>query len=189
MKIIAKIKGENLELVQTLKQQGIAAKLVRGGVIVELPKREKKTWGEPDSFDIPEGVSDAILLIDCCEKGGGMTSTGSGTVICGLSGKPLKPYYVPRRGHLACGEHAYFSVPNAVITVTGYRRDSNITITKYEIKKDGQTAILEISEIWKGEIEFLPELYDCYKEAATAARQKANCYHCRSPHFIAKFEH
>jgi len=44
MKIIAKIKGENLELVQTLKQQGIAAKLVRGGVIVELPKREKKTY-------------------------------------------------------------------------------------------------------------------------------------------------
>ena len=185
MKIVAKVNGEKQELVKTLNQKGITAKLVRGGVVVELPKRKKESWNDPDSFEIPHEVNSATLFIDCTEHGGGMTNTGSGTVVCGLNGKALKPYYMPRRGHLACGTHAYFSVPNAVVTVTGYRRDTNVTITEHRIVREGNIARIESKELWRGELEVLPETFEHFRAAAEAAQGKANCYHCRSAHFIA----
>jgi hypothetical protein len=152
MKITARINEEKQDIVDILTQHGITAKLVRGGVIVELPVRKKESWNEPDVYEVPTEVnSSAILLIDVAEEGGGMTNTGSGTVVCGLSGKALRPYYMPRGGHLACGTHAYFSVPNAVVTVTGYRRDNNITIDEHRIIREGNIARIHSKKLWSGE--------------------------------------
>jgi len=184
MKITARINGENQSLVDTLTQRGITAKLVKGGVIVELPARKKESWNDPDTYEVPAEVNGATLFLDVAEEGGGMTSTGSGTVVCGLSGKALRPYYVPRGGHLACGTHAYFSVPNAVVTVTGYRHDDNVTIEESRIVRDGgNVARIESKKLWSGELEELPETFSRFRAAAVAAREKSNCYHCRCVHF------
>ena len=112
MKIVAKVSGENIQLVKTLNERGISAKLVKNGVIVELPK---VLGSNPEDlkFSIPQEVKGSQFFIDCYEHGGGMTNTGFGTIVCGLSGKKLKPYYVPKSGNLSNGVHAYFSIPNA----------------------------------------------------------------------------
>jgi len=183
MKVVARINGEDQALVDKLKGKGLVAKLVKGAVVVELPKQKKERWDEEDVFEIPAEARAAKLFLDVSEHGGGATNTGSGTVVCGLSGKRLRPYYVPRGGHLAGGTHAYFSVPEAVITVTGYRRDENITICEHRIVTSGITAQIVTKELWSGEMEFLPGTFKRYQEAAEAAYRKGNCYHCRCVHF------
>lgn len=181
MKIVARINGERQDLVNSLTQRGIKVKLVKRGVIVELPEKD-------GNYELPPEVAKEInggkLFIDTTEHGGGATNTGSGTVVCGLSGKPLRPYYVPRSGHLACGTHAYFSVPEAIVTVTGYRRDTNITIEEHRIIHEGNTSRIETKTLWSGELEVLPDSFNRFQAVAEAASAKGNCYHCRDVHFF-----
>lgn len=183
MKVTARINGENLKLVEKLNQRGITAKLVKGGVIVELPAIDKNSWN-PETYEIPSEVNGGMLFLDLVEEGGGMTHTGSSTVVCGLSGKALRPYYVPRGGHLSCGTHAFFSVPNAVITVEADRQDDNVVIKEHRIVCDDNVARIKGKKIWTGALNELPKIFSHFQKAAEAAIQKANCYHCREPHFF-----
>ncbi len=180
MKIVARINGENMAMAEILKQRGVNAKLVRGGVIVELLASKDSSF----KFEIPDEVATATLFIDCSEHGGGMTNTGSGTVVCGLSGKALRPYYVPKGYSNA--EHAFFSVPNAVVTIKGRRRDNNITIKEGRIAREGNLAWIEEKELWSGELETLPDIFVRFQAAAEAAYQKGNCYHCRCVHYAER---
>lgn len=178
MKIVAKVKKESLELVDSLNKRGINAKLARNGVVIELPNDEVS-----GKYEIPAEAQDAILFIDCTESGGGYTNTGSATVVCGLSGKALRPYLVSRSGHRACDTHAYFSVPCSVITVTGYRKQSNIEIVSHTIIRDGNIARIESKSIWSGDFRELPKIFERYEQAVFAANKKADCYHCRHVHY------
>jgi len=182
MKLTAKVYGENQQLVDTLTEQDITAKLVKGGVVVNLPLQREASG----VYEIPKEINDAKLFIDVVEEGGGMTNTGSGTVVCGLEGEALHPYYVPRGGSLSCGTHAHFSVPKAVVTVTGYRHSDDVTIVKYWIVHDGTVARIESKKLWEGDLGILPELFSKFQDAAEAARDKGNCYHCRCVHFVKK---
>ncbi len=179
MKITARINRENVAMVNALKQRGINAKLVRGATIVELPTSKEK----PEWFEVPAEVAAAepTLLIDCEEHGGGMTNTGSGNVVCGLSGKALRPYYVPK-GY-SNSTHAHFSVPNAVVTITGYRSDDNVTIKDHRIVREDNLVRIQTTELWGGELEALPETFSRFQAAAEASYQKGNCYHCRCVHY------
>jgi hypothetical protein len=178
MRVKARINGENQLLVDALSQHGIIAKLVKGGIIVELP-----ALNDPGVYEVPMEVSDAVLYLDLTEHGGGRTNTGSGTVVCGLSGKALRPYYVPRRGHLACNAHAYFCVPNAAVTVTGFR-NGKVKIEEHRIVRDGNNmTLIESTKLWYDELRMLPETFSRFRAAAQAAITKAKCYHCRCVHF------
>lgn len=181
MKITARIEGENQALVETLTQRGIKAKLVKGGVIVELPMR-KELESDRETYEVPPEANDATLYIDVTEHGGARTNTGSATVVCDSSGKPLRPYYIGRHGHLACGTHAYFSVPHAV-TITASRQDTIVKIEEHNIVRKGNIAWIESKVLWSGELEVLPNSFKQFKAAAEAAKAKANCYHCRCVHF------
>jgi hypothetical protein len=156
VKIIAKVPGENQSLVKALTERGIAAKLVRNGVIIELQCRQNGSGDSPDLYELPPEANSAILHLDVTEEGGGMTNTGSGTVVCGMSGKSLRPYFTPRSGSLACGKHAYFSVPNCCVTITGYRGSNAIVVNEHRIivapgSDGGQVARIETEELWHGE--------------------------------------
>jgi hypothetical protein len=189
MKIQLKIAGENQQLVEKMTKLGIEAKLVRGGVIITLPQKEKESWDSPNSFSIPpelQGI-DANYCIDIPEEGGGMSNTGSSQIVCGLSGKALWPYYVPRSGHLSNGTHAYFSVPSAVATVSvGDRRDNDLTILEHRIVREKDEATIVSKNLWQGQLENLPQLFERFRLAAAAAVAKANCYHCRETHYAAE---
>lgn len=184
MKIVAKINGEDQSLAERLSQRGLFAKLVKGGVVIDLPVQASRSYDDPDSYEVPAEIKDdAKLFIDALEYGGAATNTGSGTIVCGLSGEALRPYYVPRGGHLANGTHAHFSVSSSCVTVTGYRHENVVTIEEHKIKRDGNTALIETKELWRGDLESLPNLFSRFQPAAEAANMKGNCYHCRCVHF------
>jgi hypothetical protein len=123
------------------------------------------------------------------EKGGGYSNTGSAQIVCGTDGSPLKPLYVRRKGHLACGTHAAFAVwdGQAVVAVYAYHHRGDYEITLYLL--EATIEKLETYEIWHVEDfddinEVLPAKLEKYKAAIQAAMSKASCYHCRSPHYI-----
>lgn len=188
MKIVAKVPGENRGLLERLQAiAGVTAKLVKGAVIAELPRKRELVGDYRDVYLVPPELRQAELRIDCEESGGGATNTGSGTVVCGVDGEPLTPYYIPRGGSLCNATHAYFSVPEAVVTATGYRHDQNVTIVLHRIVRltQGGMARIETRTIWSGEINELPETFAQFQAAAEAAHRKGNCYHCRCVHFSA----
>lgn len=183
MKIIARIDGKNQSLVAALIQRRIIIKLVKGGeVMIELPARMEGSWNNPDAYEVPAEVNDATLFLDVAEDGGGMPYYSWATVVCGLSGEALRPYHVSSGDRLTRNAHAYFSVPNAVVTVTGFR-DDYVTIEEYWIVRDGNIARIKSKKLWNGQLKALPELFSRFKAAAEAASAKSNCYHCRCVHF------
>lgn len=185
MKIVAKINRENQSLVGDLNGRGINAKLVKGGAIIDLPISLEGLLSDNVFYEVPAELinKDAIFFIDVIEHGGAATNTGSGTIVCGLSGKALRPYYVPRGGHLSNGTHAYFSVPAACITITGYRHIDAVTIEEHRIVKTDNGVRIESLERWSGALEELPDTFIRFQAAAKAAVEKGNCYHCRCVHF------
>ena len=189
MKLTARIGREEPNLVKTLIERGIKAKLVRMATIVEIPNKDQAAV--PGIYEIPEELlqcDNVTLLIDLPEEGGGYTNTGSGTVVCGLTGRALHPYYVVGNGHRACGEHAYFAVPHEVVTVTGYRRQDTVTILRLRIVRNDNTACIDCDKLWSGELGDLPDTFSQFRVAAEAAVAKGNCYHCREVHFSATKE-
>lgn len=128
------------------------------------------------------------------ECGGGRTSGGSATVITGRSGEPRRPVYVPRGGHLCCGEHALITIHDGFYIVEAevrYGDLSSVTIFKIVSTKvvdiDGErwdaTAEVEpVNRFNKGEWD--SPLAEKFKPAVEAAYNKACDYHCRSAYYI-----
>lgn len=183
MKLILKVLGEHQEIVDLIPR----AKLVKNAVILELVQN---THG---IFEVPEILKNFShkLLIECEEYGGGATNTGNAQIICGLSGKALRPFYVPQRGHLAGGTHALFSVPESVVTISfsHHRGDGYVNIRNFSLRKVGECRfVVDEFEVWTGRPEDLPLKFRQYSSAVDATVHKANCYHCREPHYIATKE-
>ncbi len=180
-KIVARLQGENQELADSLNRLGsVKAKLVRGGIIAELPRfADTASY----SFRIPDQLHYARFSIETTECGGGMTNTGHASIICSTIGEKVRPFYIPRGGHLANGDHAFFSMP-MLVEVTGYRNIEGVEIFHFSIfKKSLGSAEIIMREIWSGDRESLPRKYNYFTEAVNAAYEKANCYHCRHVHY------
>lgn len=127
------------------------------------------------------------------EAGGGYSNSGHATIVAGRNGEALKPIYVRRRGHLAGGEHALFVAKPGFHNVEArhHRRDFWITVWRIEgIRRtdDGghEADLTLVAEFDQGE--WIPSPQDYLNAAIEAARQKATCYHCRSPHYIMEVE-
>jgi hypothetical protein len=188
MKITLKINGENGSLMRTLEKDGFKTRLVKGGIIVELPVGMKSSQNSNPIpiFRIPRNIENCTFLINVEESGGGLTNTGVGTIVCGMSGKALFPYHVPKKGNLACGVHAYFAIPFKVVTISGSCKEDNISIWKHKIECSGDTVWIESELLWEGDLNELPDKYSNFQAGAKAARAKSNCYHCRCVHFAAE---
>jgi hypothetical protein len=195
MHLVAKVFGENVELAEILTKVGISNKIVRGGLIVELPShKSKSSWFNNTFFSIPPELELPHyydLHINCEESGGGMTNTGFASVCCDRDGIPFVPYYVPTSGHLACRTHAYFSIPAServtVVVVSASKGDSTLKINSYHLHECvDRTIEIRESIIWKGYFNELPETADRFTRAVNAAMAKVRCYHCREPHFIRR---
>ena len=113
------------------------------------------------------------------EQGGGATNTGEAQVIAGPCGEKLKPVFIKKKGHRANGQHALFIVQPGyhVVTVWYWNKQSPpYSITAYQVQQiiEFDKELLAIAK--KVESEML-------QEAINTAKQKARCYHCRSPHY------
>ena len=118
------------------------------------------------------------------ECGGGCSNTGEATIIASKDGRPKKPVYIKRAGHLSNREHALvvLSVGDYIIETSHKKKNYLIYIYKI-LSFDGDYAVAELThEFRKGEWNESPPAY--LQPAITAAMEKSTCYHCREPHFI-----
>lgn len=181
MKVIAKIPGENKEILDKFLKMGENARLVKGCVLIELKNSDE----DKNLFMLPKDVGNMLLLIDLCETGGQRGNKGEAQIVCGLSGKTLKPYFVPKKFMKGNEEHAKFSVPTAVITVNAIK-DETIIISKYTISKGDTVVRLQKDILWEGMFDSNPpDTLQNYLGPVEAARQKATCPNCREPHYIS----
>lgn len=120
------------------------------------------------------------------EKGGGMTNTGFSQIVCNADGSPKEPIYVARRGHLANGEHALFIISEGdiVIQADHHRGDFEISVLKITAIGDETAKVETLHQFDMGEWDVEPHEY--LLPAIEAAKEKALCYHCRSPHFTTE---
>lgn len=127
------------------------------------------------------------------EMGGGATNTGDSQVIAGPQGEALTPLYIKTGGHLAGGQHALFVVGAGTIVVSTYHHRGDFKITVSQLtgafgKPDEygreEAEAEELCHFSRGEWgEKDPDDFGC-REAVQAATDKAQCYHCREPHFM-----
>ncbi len=128
------------------------------------------------------------------ESGGGMTSGGSSTIITGRNGEPRRPVYMPRGGHLACGNHALITVHDGFYFVhAGVSRGSRSSASVWRIVS---TSVKDIDgEKWSAsaEVELVNSfskgewdkpLDEKFAPAVEAAFRKAGSYHCRSAYYV-----
>lgn len=158
------------------------------GITVELLKNETRICIDSGYYNMDiesVNVGEAKFFIELFEQGGGKTSTGSGTVICDEKGKPFSPVEVFKTGHLANNLHARFHVKK------GYEVTSNkyglISIMEYSLSENDKEVSIKSQLIWKGRKDLKPEIFKNFDFPVVAAYAKANCYHCRSPHFVFNF--
>ncbi len=140
--------GEKDELVSDFLDRGISAKVVSGGVLIKLSYSKKE--GEKTIFDLPPEVVGRLIFINCSEYGGtpDKDTLGYGNVVCGLSGKPLRPYYrLPKlkyntRPSLRERVQARFAVPCKVVSV-GVSSENILKIFENNVVVSEGKAVLE----------------------------------------------
>lgn len=120
------------------------------------------------------------------EYGGGYTNTGDATIITDAQGRPKRPLYIRRAGHLACDDHALFVVRpgDCIVEASHHRRDFYITISRIEAIDEATdwAEVTIIATYDMGEWD-RPEVVGQFAAAVEAAMDKAACYHCREPHY------
>ncbi|MDD5569189.1 MAG: hypothetical protein PHG23_02135 [Candidatus Pacebacteria bacterium] len=170
VKLIAKIRGRVPGLNESIKNE--IAVTESGHTIIVLLREEnflekkEKTW-----FYIPEPVMRRPhhLLIECEEMLETAGEIGCATIICGTSGKEVRPFMISR----STGK-AIFSLLKTAAVVKA-NTEGMISITEYEIKigLDSKQGYVWRKRLWSGTIEELPQLLLRYERAANNALKKA----------------
>lgn len=142
-----------------------------------------------------------------------MTNTGRARIACGPDGERLEAVYVPKRGELSNGDHAWVNVTrNAkdpqcyIIEANHHRGDFHINIKrilslheKLMPKADIPWAVerhnvspTAASVMWANTVmvckysdgEWDNDPHECLIPAIEAAKGKAMDYHCRAPWYV-----
>ncbi|GEM_PF-4033736 len=165
-----------------LERRGFQLRETRSSFIIDLPPKADVK----DGYYLPEMVN-PVLLINLAEKGGAKNEMGIGIVVVGVTGKPLYPYYIPSVKN-PCGEHAYFSAPEALVTVAAFQGDAAVIIMKHSIEKKENVAYIKSQNIWSGRIfaKIDPSI-KCFEGAIRAAKEKSECYNCTCVHYMKSF--
>ena len=176
MKVIARVKGENQQLLDSLQAGNISARLVKNAIIVDLPKVSESVYGIPDLL---KGV-DVSYFIECVESSG---VSGDVLLICDKAGKPMRPYYVPKTGNSANGVHAYFAVP-LCISVKAVFSSMTVTIAEHSLEPVIEGIKLKYRKLWEGLKEDLPEAFLRFQKAVGTSLEKAGSMDSRTACYI-----
>lgn len=121
------------------------------------------------------------------ECGGGATSTGSCTIVCGPNGEMLYPMFTPTRGY-SNAVHAVFEAREGMVLVEVSRDRRGASVSLYSLnsitrKGEGFEAFVnEFGWVADGESDYPP----VFEDAVKAAIEKSKCYHCREAHYILR---
>lgn len=189
MNITLKFPGGDTDtaLMNQLLREGFIVNSVKDALIVNLLVPEERSENylihRVPVYRIPREANKAIFCIDVEEKGGGEIKTGEATIVCGLSGKKLRPYYVRRSPVSANETHALFSIRASVVTVTAWRPADTVSIDEHRIVRKGICAWIETVNLWQGPCRELPEALGRFEQAVEAAIEKAYHDNCREVHY------
>lgn len=128
------------------------------------------------------------------ETGGGLTSGGGATIVCGLNGEALPAVHgIPKCGaaHATFFVHAAMVIHYSQSHGSGSGRVDLITLSGPEW---GQTFTPRAVTLWRFEDEGAIEIVDAQSAkglifpdiAVNAAKRKARDYHCRSAYYAAE---
>lgn len=115
------------------------------------------------------------------EYGGSLSSGGISALITKRDGSKPQAIFIPRSGHLACGEHALIPVHPGygVIHVrVSHGQIEGGTIGVIREITDESATVEVVASFRLGEWD--SPVPDAMKAALAAAEAKASCYHCRS---------
>ena len=115
------------------------------------------------------------------ESGGGLSSGGSATIITKRDGSKPQSIFIPRSGHLACGEHALVPVHPGYGVVNVRVSHGNLeggTIGVIHEITDESATVEVVASFRLGEWD--SPVPTSVKPALEAAVAKASCRHCRS---------
>ena len=169
------------ELLSQLKAAGISFRQPRGKlcIYIQLPRMEDEKYQIPDF--LTEFVNNISINISEC--GGLKDKTGKGTVVCGIHGAKLNPYYVNMGD--PNGNHAYFSLRMATMVTCTYP-NLLFDIVNLRMKIEGNTVRIETGKVFHGDMEELKRTKWEFVNAAEAAMEIASTLNCWDAHFIAE---
>ena len=121
-------------------------------------------------------------LVALWENGGGMTNTGQAQIIAKSDGTMPTAVYMPRSGHLSCGNHALIPVQPYFYLIQTYRSREEIEHHVYKISRvskigEPHVELTLINKFDRGEWDTPLEAF--LVNAVNAAEDKVKSYHCR----------
>lgn len=183
MKLVARLLGEHPQLVERLKKEGYRAKHVRGAAVVDLCLDRTRAG----VYRFPPGVDPATeVLIEVAECGGSGDHNGGATIVCGLSGGKMKPYFRPM-GTEARQVQAWFATPIGLclIQATSYGGQGP-SVIGYELRTARETDHVALQRRQLFQLAGPHQLIGApaaYTAAVRAAVAKVQCRGCRHMHY------
>ncbi len=129
------------------------------------------------------------------EWGGSFSHIGEATIVANQDGSPKKAIYIKRKGYLANAEHALVPVDRGDYIIYVYHRRKNFNIKIYQIIDFEYVVKKTYDEYWYtiaeerycfGNGEWSSEIPAHLLIPVQKAMEKATCYYCREPHYVAE---
>jgi hypothetical protein len=123
------------------------------------------------------------------EEGGDSIDTGWSRIVASHEGKPKIPLWVPKWKIKERFRHALIpiSINDHIVLASHYHQSLAIWVYRIVHITNNNAILVMISEFDEGEwILPLPSDIPYLEKAVLAAKSKAFCYYCQSPHYIAR---
>ncbi|MFA7286162.1 MAG: hypothetical protein WC052_00665 [Patescibacteria group bacterium] len=186
LELVVRLDYQSPPLVAHLRETGMTAHIIRGGTIIHL-ESVISGYRVPELLESQLQRDTGTIRLQIPERGG--KDVGFGTIVCGLSGCKIRPYWSSAFPKV-CGEHARFTGSKGLITVTYRPKRRCWTISRYLVKRTGNLAEVLPSILWQGCEEVMPShVWELFGAACVAAQQKAECPRCVHAHFALPFRH
>lgn len=104
-------------------------------------------------------------------------------VICGFTGKPLNPFYIPRRLKKKRPYQALFAAPQSLVSVAD--SGNGYIITEHSVSLTVDAVTLDNTVLFEGDYpdSELPEHLSRYRDALDAVIRKSQCCKCTHVHY------
>ncbi|NTW75410.1 MAG: hypothetical protein HGB34_00700 [Candidatus Moranbacteria bacterium] len=148
----------------------VRSRSARNGLIIRLPEiRTRNTDPGAMRFRLIEELKGTVFRLNCAEYRRGETFA---SVVCGLSGKRLLPYWEKKTGS-PLPVDAWFSATDALVTTSYDAETGLIRVAKRKMTQaeDGSLVIRVLKEPLFEGLE-IPRELDRYREAAETAFRK-----------------
>lgn len=180
MEVKVRLGNNDQELAQQIRDKGFVVEASPVGMRVRL-KPDGNGWHFLPCLEI----GPITILLNSEER---INPDRSVTVVCGISGKPLMPYYIPstdrQKADPFLGVQGCFSVPEKCVTVTATFGKAVILTVHNAVLSSDFIRVVD-TKLWEGAWQKLPPEYDRYWNAVHAAQQKLLCKDCHELHYHA----